>query len=56
MAACVTCRFLGAFVMAWRQIKELSLADIQGAYGFGDTWVITRRNDLEAVGAPPPPF
>ena len=31
------------------QIKDLPSADIQGAYAAGDSWLLSKRNDLEAV-------
>jgi len=31
------------------QIKELSLADIQSVYADGESWLLAKRNDLEAV-------
>ena len=31
------------------QIKELKLLDIQSVYATGDTWLLNRRNDIEAV-------
>ena len=34
------------------QIKELSLQEIQAVYGVGDSWLLSRRNDKEAVVEP----
>eukprot|EP00326_Haptolina_ericina_P043239 CAMPEP_0181257476 /NCGR_PEP_ID=MMETSP1096-20121128/50265_1 /TAXON_ID=156174 ORGANISM="Chrysochromulina ericina, Strain CCMP281" /NCGR_SAMPLE_ID=MMETSP1096 /ASSEMBLY_ACC=CAM_ASM_000453 /LENGTH=613 /DNA_ID=CAMNT_0023355797 /DNA_START=93 /DNA_END=1934 /DNA_ORIENTATION=- len=31
------------------QIKELTLQEIQAVYAVGDSWLLSRRNDLEAV-------
>jgi len=39
----------GSVTVRIDQVKELKLSEIQHAYSFGDTWVLTRRNDLEAV-------
>jgi len=39
----------GSVTVRIDQIKELPLAEIQQAYAFGDTWVLTKRNELEAV-------
>jgi hypothetical protein len=39
----------GSVTVRIDQVKELKLSEVQHAYSFGDTWVLTRRNDLEAV-------
>jgi len=39
----------GSVTVRIDQVKELKLSEIQHVYGFGDTWALTRRNDMEAV-------